>query len=198
MDKEMKKLILGTFLVFSFAFSVVGQRLEISTAKVGGETLEIEFVLENNTSKDLFLPGSSSGPTARNYFLTTDQKSKTLTVQRQLFLFPHEVVTDLVEPCYNLKIIKAGEVYRERIVIGFPSAVNIFPIDHREPIDKYNSVQVSIGLLPADPFIAKIQESREIGHCVMAPDELTAGQYKGKTLLQLQITYLSESRTILR
>ena len=194
----MKNLLIAAALVFQVAYSAFGQRIEISNAKVDRGTLEIEFAFENNTSRDLFVPGNSSNPAELNYFLSTDEKSKTFIVQRQLFVFPHEIITDLIEPCYNLKTIKAGEVYREKIALGFPLAVNIFPIDHRQPIDKYDSVRVRLGVLPADPVITLIQASREIGHCVMAPDELRAGQYKGKTLIQLQNTYLSESRAIER
>src|SRR5947199_8829569 len=123
----MKNLIIVTVLVFQIAHSVAGQRVEISNAKVVGRSLEVEFVFENSASTDAFIPGNSSDPAGPNYFLSTNEKSKTLIVQRQLFLFPHEVITDLVEPCYDLRTVKAGEVYHERIAIVFPSATNIFP-----------------------------------------------------------------------
>jgi hypothetical protein len=93
---------------------------------------------------------------------------------------------------YVLKI-GPGHTYKEKLTLDYPVAINIYPMDARIDISKFDFVSVQLGVLPTEIFINEIQLSRPAGRCAMADDRIPADPYKGNRLIELQNVLVSAS-----
>lgn len=167
-------------------FSTATLELTISDVKKTADALEIEITLKNKGLQSILtvLPKTDDS-FKTGYFLGFDEKGKILQIRKHLFLYPSNVLC-APEPCYTLRIIKAGESYHERFIVGYPKAINSYLGGISVDISKYEKFNALIGILPFDNSIYEIPDRRPFGHCVMPNDKITEGIYLGKTLFEIQ------------